>query len=286
MDITDTLIFNAVRKELKPITLTQTVVDIANIAMESEAGRNKIIERFDVVAPKKEVMKRDYNLTKETLLKAYPGANTSVIPLILENAPKYGIITKKQMCAFLGNCLVESRGFTAKRESFAYKPNRLIAVFGTKRVPSLDFAKKLIARGEVAIANHLYGERYGNRPGTNDGWDYRGGGWIQNTFRSNYYELQNITGIPFGDNPRLIEDMENACVGAMVYWNINNCNALAELINVYKDGYTLNTLNAKGVETKKVEMNTGMRLVRKAVNGGFNGIDEVGHAFERCMRYM
>lgn len=286
MQITDTLIFNAVRKELNPIILTQTVVDIVNIAMETEEGRAKVIKRFEVEAPKEEVMSRPYTLTKETLLKTYPGANTSVIPLILEHAPKFGILTKKQMCAFLATCMVESTGFTAKRESFAYKPNRLIAVFGKTRVPSLDFANKLLAEGQVATANHLYGERYGNRPGTNDGWDYRGGGWIQNTFRSNYYELQNITGIAFGDNPLLIEDMFNACMGAMTYWKLHSCNDLSEYINVYKDGYTLNTLNSKGRETKDVNMNTGIRLVRKAVNGGFNGIEEVGHLFERCMRYM
>ena len=115
--------------------------------------------------------------------------NVKAIPLILKHAPKYGITTKKQMCAFIATCLIESNGFNAKRESFNYRPERLLAVFPT-RIPNLNFARNLIAKGQAEVANHLYGNRYGNRPNTNDGWDYRGGGIIQNTFRSNYYELQ------------------------------------------------------------------------------------------------
>lgn len=286
MSITDGQIFAALKEKLRPITLTQTMVDITNIALESEVGRAKVLALLKLSATTVSPEKRLYNLTVDTLKKVYPTANPAVVPLILKYAPEYGITTKKQMCAFLGNCIVESKGFNAKRESFAYSAVRLTQVFSKSRIPSLAFAEQLVSKGQKAIANHLYGGRLGNRPGTNDGWDYRGGGVIQNTFRSNYYELQNVTGIAFGDNPLLIEDLENAVVAAMTYWKLHNCSELAELINVYKDGYTLNTLNAKGNETKNYEMNTGMRLVRKAINGGFIGLDEVSENFERCMRYM
>lgn len=286
MVISDAQIFTALKEKLKPVTLTQVMVDITNIALEVDVSRIKVIGLLGVQAPTAPLATREYKLTAEILLKIHPGANVSVIPFILAQAPNYGIVTKKQMCAFLATCLVESQGFTRKRESFAYSAKRLLQVFPRSRVKDMAHAVKLVAGGQVALANHLYGSRLGNRPGTNDGWDYRGGGIIQNTFRSNYYELQNVTGIPFGDNPKLIEISDNAIIAAMTYWKLHNINELASLINVYKDGYTLNTLNSKGVETKDFEMNTGIRMVRKAVNGGFIGLDEVAETFQKCMRYM
>lgn len=228
---------------------------------------------------------RLYSLTIDNLKKVYPSVNATAIDVILKHAPKYGIITKKQMCAFIATCIIESNGFNAKRESFNYRPDRLRAVFPT-RIASIAAARALIAQGQVAVANCLYGERYGNRKGTNDGWDYRGGGLIQNTFRGNYYELQQMTGIAFGDNPKLIEDLDNSVRAAMAFWQLKGCNDMAEKINVYSDGYTLNTLNAKGIETRDYKMNYGARIIRKTVNGGYNGYDEFCKTLEKCLRYL
>ena len=189
------------------------------------------------------------------------------------------------MCAFIATCLIESNGFNAKRESFNYRPERLLAVFPT-RIPNLNFARNLIAKGQAEVANHLYGNRYGNRPNTNDGWDYRGGGIIQNTFRSNYYELQVMTGIPFGDNPKLIEDLENSVIAAMAFWKLKGINEMSEKINTYADGYTLNTLDSKGKETNNYEMNYGARIVRKTVNGGKNGLAEFCKTLEKCLKHL
>ena len=170
--------------------------------------------------------------------------NVKAIPLILKHAPKYGITTKKQMCAFIATCLIESNGFNAKRESFNYRPERLLAVFPT-RIPNLNFARNLIAKGQAEVANHLYGNRYGNRPQMTVGIIVVGV-LFQNTFRSNYYELQVMTGIPFGDNPKLIEDLENSVIAAMAFWKLKGISEMAEKINTYADGHTLNTLNSKG----------------------------------------
>ena len=243
------------------------------------------INKWDLPTNEQPSDTRQYNLTEVSLKKVYPNVNVKAIPFILKHAPKYNIITKKQMCAFIATCLIESDGFNAKRESFNYRPERLLAVFPT-RIPNLNFARNLIAKGQTEVANHLYGNRYGNRPNTNDGWDYRGGGIIQNTFRSNYYELQVMTGIPFGDNPKLIEDLENSVIAAMAFWKLKGINEMAEKINTYANGYTLNTLDSKGIETNNYEMNYGARIVRKAVNGGKNGFTEFCLALEKCLKHL
>lgn len=285
--VTDTAIFAKLREHLAPTKLSQLVVDITNQAMTDDKFRNEVIDRLDLTVKQSEVAagKRSYNLTIETLKKVDPNVNPAAVEILLRLGPNYGIITKKQMCAFIANCIHESQAFNAKRESFNYRPERLLQVFST-RVKSIADAKALIAKGQVAVANFLYGGRYGNRPNTNDGWDYRGGGWTQNTFRDNYFILQNMTGIKFGDNPKLIEDMENAAIAAMEFWRLNGCNEKAEKINTYSNGYTLNTLNTKGVETKDYKMNYGARIIRQTVNGGLNGYTEFCQALEKCLRYL
>lgn len=280
--ITDATIFNSIRNEVKDGKLTQPIVEVVNLAIDHE--RDKVIDILEI--PEPEPFTRPYNLTPDTLRKVYKDANTSVIPYILKHAPSYGIITKKQMCAFIATCLVESRGFTAKRESMAYRATTLTKVFSKKLIPSLAFANNLVAEGQVAIANHLYNGRMGNRNGTNDGWAYRGGGWIQLTGRSNYFEMGNLIGVPLGAQPELIEDIDISCKAAMQFWQLNGLNEKAEKINIYANGWELNTLNSRGVETNDYNMNTGIRLVRKTVNGGYNGLKEVAELFEECMKHM
>lgn len=285
--VTDTVVFAKLREHLAPTKLSQLMVDITNQAMTDSKFRSELIERLELSVKEVEVAagKRHYNLTIETLKKVDPNVNPAAVNILLRLGPQYGIVTKKQMCAFIANCIHESNAFNAKRESFNYRPERLRAIFPS-RIKSIADAKALLAKGQVAVANYLYGGRYGNRPNTNDGWDYRGGGWTQNTFRDNYFILQNMTGIKFGDNPKLIEDMENAAIAAMEFWRINGCNEKAEKINTYSNGYTLNTLNTKGIETRDYKMNYGARIIRQTVNGGLNGYTDFCQSLEKCLRYL
>lgn len=87
---------------------------------------------------------------------------------------------------------------TPVRESLNYTPDRLLAVFGTKRISRAD-ANRLGRTAskpadQKAIANLVYGGEWGrknlgNIPGANDGWDFRGGGLDQLTGRANYTKV-------------------------------------------------------------------------------------------------
>lgn len=274
-------IFVALRGEYPGGALSQLWVDLADQAISDPDFRAKLVARLGLPTDK-----RDYDISAATLRKIHPGINEAAIPIVLRLAPEYGIVTKKSMAAFVATCVTESKFFSVKRESFAYSAKRLVEVFPKFRIPNLAFAQSLVNKGQVAIANHLYGDRGGNRPGTNDGWDYRGGGGIQNTFRDGYYKLQALTGIKFGDDPKLIEDLENSVKAAMAFWQERGLNGMAEKINTYSNGYTLNTLNSKGVETKDYKMNYGARVVRETVNGGLNGYKEFCQHLEDALRYL
>lgn len=280
-------LFDWVRNNQKDKKLKQPQVDAIDSLLELTDVYNVVLilsklNGWDIVLEST----REYNLTYDNLKKVYPKVNPAAIPIILKHAPQYGITTKKQMCSFLATCIIESNGFNAKRESFAYSAKRLTQVFPAFRIPNLAFAENLVDKGQKAIANHLYNGRMGNRIGTDDGWNYRGNSWIQLTGRDNHYAMQKLTGIPVGDKPELLEDLENAAIVTMAWWQLNGLNEKSEFINVYADGFTLNTLDNKGRETKDYKWSTGMVAVRKTVNGGLNDFTEFCEVFEKCMKYL
>jgi len=73
--------------------------------------------------------------------------------------------------------------FTPRRENMNYTAARIRQVWPT-RPGAVKFAGQ-----PVALANSVYGDRLGNRRGTNDGWTYRGGGVDQLTGRENYQKI-------------------------------------------------------------------------------------------------
>ncbi len=59
------------------------------------------------------------------------------------------------------------------------------------------------------VANYLYGGKWGNKE-PNDGYKYIGRGYIKIRGRDNYQKLQDAFGIPFVEQPELLEEREVA----------------------------------------------------------------------------
>ena len=70
-----------------------------------------------------------------------------------------------------------------RRENMNYSAARIRQVWPS-RPAAVQYAGK-----PKALANEVYGGRLGNRRGTDDGWDYRGGGIDQLTGRDNYAKV-------------------------------------------------------------------------------------------------
>lgn len=104
---------------------------------------------------------------------------------------EYGITSWDEFHEFVGQVVHESGQFSLKVENMNYSAKRMAEVWPnrfskTKNKPYIpnDMAIKL-ARKPVELANYSYGGRMGNvKP--NDGWDFRGRGYIGITGRAMY----------------------------------------------------------------------------------------------------
>ena len=211
-------------------------------------------EAFNSLIPKP-------TITAEALKKIYPGANTKFLQYINALSAEYGINTKAEVCLFLANTLVESMGFNAKdlRENFNYKPENLQRTF-KKYIGSVEAAKTLIAKGQPAICERVYGGRMGNGIGNGDAWKYRGGGIIQTTGKTNYTRLSKAINEDLVNFPARIAEPEIAVKSALFYWKDAGCGKLAKRMQITE--------------------------CRKAINGGSNGLNEVKDYFLKAWNYL
>lgn len=161
---------------------------------------------------------------------------------------KYGIPSKAMVAHFFGNLDHESGGFSIVEESGMYSAERLRVIF-PKYFPTIETAKQYAYKPEQ-IFNKTYGGRMGNNmPG--DGYKFRGRGYMQTTGKFSYDRLGKYLGVDLIAKPDLVAT-KYPLESAIFYFNDNR---LWELVSDVSEEST--------------------RLIRKRVNGGYNGLDDV-----------
>lgn len=169
---------------------------------------------------------------------------------------KYGI-SKAMTAHFFGNIDHESGGFRIVRENMNYSASRLLQVFPryfTKET-AMQYANK-----PEAIGNKVYGGRMGNAP--DEGYKFRGRGCLQTTGRHNYTRLGNYLGVDLISDPdRIATDypLESA-----IFFFTDN-----KLWNLVDDVSELS-----------------IQKVRRRVNGGLNGINDVRNKVHKYYNLM
>lgn len=143
---------------------------------------------------------------------------------------KYEVNTPLRVAHFMGQIEHES-GLIPKRESLYFTSiDGLRKTFYSPFKNKTDSFVKSFLRNSEHCANYVYANRGGNGDqASGDGFKYRGGGFIQNTFKDGYAWLQAKTGIPFLDNPDLILVEANAMICALEFWKENVLNKYADL---------------------------------------------------------
>lgn len=125
-----------------------------------------------------------------------PHANREIRDAVLDHVDQVferrKITTIDGQADCLAHILVESAGLTRWEENLNYSAGRLCQVW-PNRFNSVSASK--YAHNPKALAIKVYGDRMGNRPGTEDGWTFRGMGLLQATGRDNIARLARVLGI-------------------------------------------------------------------------------------------
>lgn len=96
--------------------------------------------------------------------------------------------------------------------------NERIRMIFPSRVRGMSDAEiNEVKRTDRSWFNFVYGGRYGNRPGTDDGYIYRGGGLNQLTFHDNYDKYGKAVGVDLVNHPDLVNTPRVAAAVAVEY---------------------------------------------------------------------
>lgn len=144
---------------------------------------------------------------------------------------EFGIDDREEIAMFIAQIGTESNGFTQVAESFNYSVDGLRATFG-KRITFSQSARlgrqpneRVVPQSrQIEIANLVYGGRYGNDAA--EGWEFRGRGLKQVTFKDNYRACGDALGIDLVAEPDMLLQDKWAALSAGWFWSANGLPAL------------------------------------------------------------
>lgn len=188
-----------------------------------------------------------------------PKASAKLVQAFVEHwnyAEEAKINSDLRIQHFIAQVATETYGLRVIEENLSYKAERLREVFPT-RVSPADALK--LQRNPIATANHVYGNRrdLGNGP-PNDGWNYRGSGFLQLTGKANFKKRGQEVGLPLEQKPDLARQPREGMIAATAYWKSRGINSAADKDDLEK--------------------------VRALVNGGKNGLPEARIWIARAKR--
>lgn len=167
----------------------------------------------------------------------------------------YNIPSAEALAHFMGNTHHESGGFEVVSENLNYSQKGLCTVF--PRYFNVQTAAQY-QRQPIKIANRIYANRMGNgNEQSGDGWKFRGRGLLQTTGRQNYQALSNFLHVDLITNPDLVAT-DYYFDSAVYYFHSNNLWQMAATVT-----------------------DDSIRRVRRAVNGGTIGLDQVSELVKR-----
>lgn len=168
----------------------------------------------------------------------------------------FKIQTPLRLAHFLAQCSHESAGFARVEENLNYSAKRLLQVF--PKYFTEESAIKYEHNG-IMIASRVYADRIGNRDETSqDGWKFRGRGYIQLTGKENYEKFGSKVSENLLTDPDLVAT-KYPLLSAAWFWDSKNLNEIADA------GATENEVAA----------------ITRKVNGGFNGLEERTKLFHK-----
>lgn len=153
-------------------------------------------------------------ISEKTLRRLWPQGDSHIPGLIagIANSSEIvfatrGIKTPLQAAHIMAQLSLECGAGTEVVENLSYSARRMMQVWPT-RFPTLASALPY-QRNPRKLADKVYNGRMGNRPGTDDGFNFRGRGGSQTTGRDAYEKLGHAAGVDLVSNPDLLIDPEH-----------------------------------------------------------------------------
>ena len=131
------------------------------------------------------------------------------IDMFLDIFNKAGITDINAQANILAQIKSETN-FKPRSENLNYSESTLKKLFGNKFKSEQEIIDT-VAMGPEAIGNKIYGGRMGNE--ANEGYKYRGRGYIQHTGKEQYQKMSQDLKIDFVNNPDLLNEPKYAAQG-------------------------------------------------------------------------
>lgn len=191
----------------------------------------------------------DYlTITEADLKKFAPHARKEYVTALLGglyHLRTAGILdSEHRLCHFMGQIGHETDGLTIVRESLTYSSaKRLREVWPARFRNKSDAELAPLLKNGVALGDQVYGGRMGNtHPG--DGFNFRGGGFIQTTGREAVTKYCQLLGID--PVPAVLDDATVTLQFACMEWTQAKCNDYADENDLTKVSKAINTGSATG----------------------------------------
>lgn len=186
----------------------------------------------------------------ETLLPA------PVYDQLFDTCTRFNINTPLRLAHFLAQCDHESAHFSRIEENLNYSAKGLMATF---RKYFDDISAESYAHNRIMIASRVYADRMGNGDeDSQDGWMYRGRGYLQLTGKDNYRAFDAAIPDNILEYPDFVAT-KYPLMSAGWYWGFHRLNEEADM----------------GSDQQIVA-----NITRK-INGGYNGLQDRQNLFDR-----
>ncbi|PLK31636.1 glycoside hydrolase family 19 protein [Klebsiella variicola] len=144
---------------------------------------------------------------------------------------EFGVTAPLDQAMFIAQVGHESGSFATLVESLNYAADRLVPVFGSRRITEQQAEAlgrtKTQSANQQAIANLVYGGDWGKRnlgnQAAGDGWKYRGRGLKQITGLTNYRDCGIALKVDLVIQPELLEQDSYAARSAAWFYVAKGC---------------------------------------------------------------
>ena len=209
---------------------------------------------------------KDGLLTVDDIKRISPGAKDALAEALANASVDFsnsGINTRLRMAHFVAQVMTETGGLKRLDENMNYRYATLLRVF-SRRTISESKAREIAGKPRE-IANWVYGARLGNLGRqTDDGWNYRGSGYIQLTGRSNFRKRGKETGLPLEEQPELARRAREGLRAALAYWKARNVSAAADDNDRRRVRILVNGPAAHGLKQSNIWFNRAWTRVFRA----------------------